>query len=343
MLREVKPSCLYLRGTVRAEFGKEFAIYAKNSQVTSGVGGTQKKKTAPKTNKPDLPLGNSSTSQLFSGSGVSCYINILEALQKGWHSHYICGAWLIGFCVWRMGMERDKEVKSPRCKQGLLLPMAYTVAYVLKRVSAPPVPRSRCGNAAHPSLHPSSALRSRPGSPGRAAQPRRQLQWVQQWLTEQKRLTSAQKWLTSRHTKIHINSAVLSDLCIRSRPAVKLLPPTNGGRRELLTQGAANSRSSQLPSGGGCVFPLMMWGTKTPSLLLACLKWDGTSTHPPSRPPCRPSALFSTALCPTQSGSAAWDPSHHFVLCTLGKALSPVPGKENNLFPPLSPQGKLCA
>lgn len=82
MLREVKPSCLYLRGTVRAEFGKEFAIYAKNSQVTSGVGGTQKK-TAPKTNNPDLPLGNSSTSQLFSGSGVSCYINILEALQKG--------------------------------------------------------------------------------------------------------------------------------------------------------------------------------------------------------------------------------------------------------------------
>lgn len=84
MLREVKPICLYLRWTVRAEFGKEFAIYAENSQVTSGVGGTQKKKkTPPKANKPDLPLGNSSTSQLFSGSGVSCYINILEALQKG--------------------------------------------------------------------------------------------------------------------------------------------------------------------------------------------------------------------------------------------------------------------
>lgn len=44
MLREVKPICLYLRWTVRAEFGKEFAIYAENSQVTSGVGGTQKKK-----------------------------------------------------------------------------------------------------------------------------------------------------------------------------------------------------------------------------------------------------------------------------------------------------------
>lgn len=298
----------------------------------------KKKKTPPKANKPDLPLGNSSTSQLFSGSGVSCYINILEALQKGWHSHYICGAWLIGFCVWRMGMERDKEVKSPRCKQGLLLPMAYTVAYVLKRVSAPPVPRSRCGNAAHPSLHPSSALRSSPGSPGCAAQPRRQLQWVQQWLTEQKRLTSAQKWLTSRHTKIHIHSAVLSDLCIQSRLAVKLLPPTNGGRRELLTRGARSCPLEEAAS--------FHWWYEEPKPHHCCLHaWSGMAPAPPtpSRPHCRPSALFSTALRLTQSGSAAWDPSHHFVLCTLGEALSPVPGKENNLFPPLSPQGKLCA
>ena len=58
---------------MRAEFGKEFAVCAKNPQVTAERGG----KT------PDLPLGNSSTSHLLSGSGVSCYINILEALQKG--------------------------------------------------------------------------------------------------------------------------------------------------------------------------------------------------------------------------------------------------------------------
>lgn len=56
---------------MRAEFGKEFAVYAKNPQVTA------------REKNPDLPLGNSSTSRLLSGSGVFCYINILEALQKG--------------------------------------------------------------------------------------------------------------------------------------------------------------------------------------------------------------------------------------------------------------------
>lgn len=129
MWRELNPICLYLRGAVRTVLKKK--KLPSMQRIHEWLHGKEKKNRTEQPNKPDLPLGKSRASQLFSGSGVSCYINILEALQKGWHSHHICGAWLIGFCVWRMGMARDKEVKSPRCKQGLLLPMAYTAAYVL--------------------------------------------------------------------------------------------------------------------------------------------------------------------------------------------------------------------
>lgn len=151
MWREVNPICLYLRGIVRAEFGKEFAIYAKNPQVTAG------KKT------PDLPLGNSSTSWLLSGSGVSCYINILEALQKGWHSHHICGPWLIGLCVWRTGMERIRKWNPQGASWASFFPWPVLLLTCWKGVSEPPVPLSwwlGTLGAPQPTLHPNPALPS---------------------------------------------------------------------------------------------------------------------------------------------------------------------------------------
>lgn len=71
MWREINPICLYLRGIVRAEFGKEFAIYAENPQVTA------------EEKYPRPAVGKLQHQSALSGSGVSCYINILEALQKG--------------------------------------------------------------------------------------------------------------------------------------------------------------------------------------------------------------------------------------------------------------------
>lgn len=199
MWREVNPICLYLRGIVRAEFGKEFAIYAKNPQVDC--------RGKKKTTNPDLPLGNSSTSRLLSGSGVLCYINILEALQKGWHSHHVCGAWLIGLCVWRTGMERIRKWNPQGASWASFFPWPLLLLTCWKGVSETPVWLSRwlgTLRAPQPSLHPNSALPS--GLGGGVLSPAASCNSLQQSLRE---LPSAQKLLPSLHTKICVNSVVL--------------------------------------------------------------------------------------------------------------------------------------
>jgi len=51
----------------------------------------------------------------------------------------------------------DKEVKSPRCTLGLLLPMACTVAYVLKRgLRASCTTELLTGNSPSPVTQPAS-------------------------------------------------------------------------------------------------------------------------------------------------------------------------------------------
>lgn len=59
-------------------------------------------------------------------------------------------------CV-KYGDGEEKEVKSPRCKLGLLLPMACAVAYVWKRgVGASCTTEMRTGNSADPAVQPAS-------------------------------------------------------------------------------------------------------------------------------------------------------------------------------------------
>lgn len=59
-------------------------------------------------------------------------------------------------CV-KNGDGEDKEVKSPRCKLGLLLPMACTVAYVLKRgLEASCTTEPMTGNSVGPTTQPAS-------------------------------------------------------------------------------------------------------------------------------------------------------------------------------------------
>lgn len=132
---------------------------------------------------PDPPLGNSSTSRLLSGSGVSCYINILEALQKGWHSHHICGAWLIGLRVWRMGMERRRKWNPQGASWASCFPWPVLLLTCWNRVLEPPVPlKWGLGTlqAPWPSLHPSPALAGGREVSCSAQQPPRQPQAVTQ-------------------------------------------------------------------------------------------------------------------------------------------------------------------
>lgn len=119
-------------------------------------------------------------------------------------------------CV-KNGDGKDKEVKSPRCKLGLLLPMAYAVAYVLKRgLGAFCATELMTGNYVGPATQPAS-LPSKLGGICSAQQPAAaaSISHLQH--------PSAQELLTSLCTKFCLTLVVLACSSVNSTQTMSLL------------------------------------------------------------------------------------------------------------------------